>query len=66
MLVKIAILLQSKRTSVARIRGSVASSHTSTSESQEGINPKEALESLLNTHVMPLLDNIEQSIKMQK
>ena len=66
MLVKIAILLQSKRTSVARIRGSVASTHTSTSESQEGINPKEALESLLNTHVMPLLDNIEQSIKMQK
>jgi len=59
MLVKIAILLQSKRTSVARIRGSVASSHASTSESQEGTNPKEALESLLSTHVIPLLDNIE-------
>jgi hypothetical protein len=66
MLVKIAILLQSKRTSVARIRGSLASSHATTSESQEGTNPKEALESLLSAHVMPLLENIEQSIKLQK
>jgi len=59
MLVKIAILLQSKRTSIARIRGSISNSDAA----QDSQNPKEALESLLSTHVIPLLENIEQSIK---
>ena len=66
MLVKLAILLQSKRTSISRIRGSI-SSHASDVVGQDSHqNPKEALETLLSTHVIPLLDNIEQSIKQQK
>lgn len=58
MLVKISLLLQSKRTSVSKIRGAVAISIDG--------NPKEALESLLAMNVLPLLENIEQSIKQQK
>ncbi len=56
MLVKIALQLQSKRTSVSKIRAAT----------QIESNPKEALEQLLSMNVLPLLENIEQSIKEQK
>lgn len=46
MLVKLALLLQSKKS--------------------KQTNPKVALESLLNQHILPLLENIEESIKSQR
>jgi hypothetical protein len=46
MLVKLALLLQSKKGRQA--------------------NPKVALESLLHQHILPLLENIEESIKSQR
>lgn len=64
MLVKVAILLQSQRTSIAKIRSSIASSQMS--ESNPDVNPKEALESMLSMHIIPLLENIEASIKQQR